>query len=377
METGSKGPRFALTRFLLDRFILGELVGPFFFGIMAFTVILVAGTLLFQIADLIIKQGVSLGVVIRLFLYSLPGVITLTIPMSCLLAALLGFGKLSANSEIVALKGAGVSFRRIVRPVVAVSVVIAVFAFITNETLVPLCKKAAQNVMRYEVLTAQVPLFKRQVFFKEHRHGQLERVIYVEEIHPQSGKMSGIIVQEFEDGRLKRIMLAPRGDWQGGNWWVDDGKVFEISEEGNVHLLFRFKRQVMRLTLDPSQVEKTAMNPNEMDLFELYELIKISQMQGSDTAELWTMLHLRISVPWASVILALVGAALGCRPQRSASGVSLGVAIIIVFIYYVIMSFAQSLGDAGSLPPAVAAWTPNVLFFIVGWFLAVRAERFA
>ena len=88
----------------LDRFVLGEIMGPFFFGIMAFTVILVAGSLLFKIADLVIQRGVSLGIVIRLFLYYLPRLVALTIPMSCLLGALLGFGKLSANSELVALK---------------------------------------------------------------------------------------------------------------------------------------------------------------------------------------------------------------------------------------------------------------------------------
>ena len=82
----------------LDRFIFQELIGPFFFGMMAFTIIMVAGGLLFRIADLVIKNGVSLGIVIRLFLYYLPTMVAMTIPMSCLLAALLGFNKLSANS---------------------------------------------------------------------------------------------------------------------------------------------------------------------------------------------------------------------------------------------------------------------------------------
>lgn len=75
----------------MDWFIFGELIGPFFFGLMAFTIIMVAGGLLFKIADLVIKNGVSLGIVIRLFLYYLPRMAATAIPMSCLLAALLGF----------------------------------------------------------------------------------------------------------------------------------------------------------------------------------------------------------------------------------------------------------------------------------------------
>ena len=76
----------------LDRFILNELKAPFFFGLVAFTIILVAGGLLFQMAELIIQQGVSIGIVIRLFIYYMPRLVVFTIPMSCLLAALLGFG---------------------------------------------------------------------------------------------------------------------------------------------------------------------------------------------------------------------------------------------------------------------------------------------
>ncbi|MFA7366497.1 MAG: LptF/LptG family permease, partial [Synergistaceae bacterium] len=85
---------------------------------MAFTIIMVAGGLLFRIADLIIKNGVSLGIVVRLFLYYLPKMAAAAIPMSCLLAALLGFNKLSANSELVALKSSGISFTRIIKPVI-------------------------------------------------------------------------------------------------------------------------------------------------------------------------------------------------------------------------------------------------------------------
>ncbi len=91
---------FSLKVRVLDRYILGELKSPFFFGLVAFTTILVAGGLLFQMADLIIQKGVSVGIVIRLFVYYMPRLVVFTIPMSCLLASLLGFGKLSANSEI-------------------------------------------------------------------------------------------------------------------------------------------------------------------------------------------------------------------------------------------------------------------------------------
>ena len=122
-------------RFILDRFVLGQMLAPFLFGIMSFTVILVAGNLLFRLADLVIQRGVPLWTVVRLFIYSLPGVVVLTIPMGCLLSALLGFGGMSANSELVALKASGISFGRIVRPAVAAAAAMSLLAFALNETI--------------------------------------------------------------------------------------------------------------------------------------------------------------------------------------------------------------------------------------------------
>jgi lipopolysaccharide export system permease protein len=87
------------------------------------------------------------------------------------------------------------------------------------------------------------------------------------------------------------------------------------------------------------------------------------------------LFNLRIAVPWASVVLVLVGASVGSRPQRSSSSIGLGLSVIIVFCYYVIMSFCKSLGEAGFIPGAVAAWIPNAAFLIIGSALIRRANK--
>ena len=360
---------------ILDRFILGQVLAPFLFGIMSFTVILVAGSLLFKIADLVIQRGVSLGVVTRLFLYSLPGVIMMTIPMSSLLATLLGFGSMSANSELVALKSSGLSFARIIRPVIIASLFISMATFVMNETLVPASQKAAANVLRYEVFKKSPPVMKQNVFLKEEKDGSLRRVIYIESVKPRSGEMKGIFVQEFEEGFIRRIISAAEGDWVDGEWWLSDGQVFDVPKTGEVNMLFSFKRQKLDFSMTPTDIGRDSKDPDEMNLSELYSAIKNLQKQGMDTGKLWMLFNLRIAVPWASVVLALVGAAVGSRPQRSASSVGLGLSVIIVFVYYVVMSFCQSLGEAGYIPGIVAAWIPNFVFLTVGLMLAKKANQ--
>jgi lipopolysaccharide export system permease protein len=345
------------------------------FGIMSFTVILVAGNLLFRLADLVIQRGVPFAVVMRLFLYSLPSVVAMTMPMSCLLASLLGFGGMSANSELVALKAAGVSFGRIVRPLAAAGVLVSVFTFVMNETIVPLSERAAANVLRYEVYRKVPPVFKENVFIREESEGSLRRVIYVREVLPRSGDMNDILVQEFDGGKIRRLVSAPSGRWENATWWLMNGQVFEVSGDESVSLLFSFDRQKLNLGMAPSDIGAGASKPEEMSLKELRLTIENSNKQGNDTGKLRMLLNLRIAVPWASVVLVLVGAAVGSRPQRSSSGMGLGLSVVIVFCYYVIMSFCKSLGEAGFMPAALAAWTPNAVFLAIGSLLIRRANR--
>ena len=263
----------------LDRFIFGELIGPFFFGLMAFTIIMVAGGLLFRIADLIIKNGVSLGIVVRLFLYYLPKMAATAIPMSCLLAALLGFNKLSANSELVALKSSGISFTRIIKPVIIMAFFVSIGAFFVNETLVPVSERAAANVMAYEVFKQSPPVFKEKVFLKEETGGALKRVIYVNRLDIKDGKMSDVIVQEFEKGQLSRLVSAEKGEWIDGSWWLEEGKVFEITKDNDVSLLFTFDKQALQLNLNPEEAARTARTPDEMTLNELFREISMMKQK--------------------------------------------------------------------------------------------------
>ena len=360
---------------ILDRYILNELAGSFFFGIMAFTIIFIAGDLLFQAANLIIEKGVSLMVVARLFVYRLPEVILLTVPMSSLLSTLLTFGRLSVNSEIVAIQAAGISFRRVLRPVLGISAVLAMLSLIGNETIVPFSNRASENLMKYEILQERPSVLKERVFLKDEQNGELKRVLYLGKLRPREGLMSDILVQEFDAGKLRRISTAVRGTWRSGEWWVEQGEVFEVADAGKVNLLFRFDRQRLLLNLSPEQLEKASRRPAEMSSIELLAHINILKAQGANLLPLWVLFHLKLSVPWSAMILAVLGASIGVRtPRRGGSGIGFGLCIIIVFAYYVVMSFSRALGETGNIPPLLAAWLPNVTFLLLGALFVRKAD---
>ncbi|NLB82774.1 MAG: YjgP/YjgQ family permease [Synergistaceae bacterium] len=359
---------------LLDRYILKELSSSFLFGVTAFTMVFVAGDLLFQAANLMIDKGISLAVVMRLFLYRLPEVVSLTLPMASLLSSLLTFSRLSTNSELVALKAAGIPFHRILRPVFFASILVGFAALISSETIVPFSNRAAENLMKYEILKEKPSMLKEKVFLREESGGVLNRVIYLNELRARDGSMKDVIIQEFDKGRLSRISLAEDGLWKDGEWWLEDGQVFEVTADGKVNPLFRFERQKLMLGLTPGQVEKASRQPAEMSSAELLAQIALLRKEGANLTPLEVMFHLRLALPWASVVLAILGASLGVRSGRSGPGIGFGLSVLIVFAYYVTMSFCRALGEAGYLLPLISAWIPNVTFLLVGGFFARRAN---
>lgn len=204
---------------------------------------------------------------------------------------------------------------------------VSIGAFVVNETLVPLSERAAANVMAYEVYKQSPPVFKEKVFLKEESGGSLKRVIYVNRLDIRDGKMKDIVVQEFEGGKLSRIVSAERGDWIEGSWWLEKGRVFEITKKNEVSLLFTFDKQALQLALNPEEAARSSRTPDEMTLNELFREIDMMRQKGLDVSKIVMLLNLRFSVPWACLVLAIVGAAVGSRPQRSSSGMGLGLSV--------------------------------------------------
>ena len=362
---------------LLDKLILGAAKGPFLFGILIFVLIFVAGDLLFQAARLIIERGIAFGVVVRLFFYRLPEVVVMTIPMSSLLATLLGMSTLNSGSELIALKSLGIPFTRILRPVLVASVLISIGALAFNETIVPFTSLAADKLMRYEILKNQAIAVQEKVFLREEENKKLKRILYIDKLDTVKGIMSGIMMHEFNDsGSLTSTLNAQRGIWQNSQWWIEDGRIYDIDSKGDINLLLRFERQRLAIKLSPEQLQRSTRKPSEMSARELWKYINQALTTGTDLSRLWVMFHLKLAVPWACVIMAILGAGFGAlRRGRSGGGVGFGISVIFVFAYYVVMSLCRALGEAGNIPAVVAGWGPNFIFLIIALFCAWRVDR--
>ena len=162
---------------LLDRYVLTELLYPFVFGIAAFSSIFIASTMLFRITKYVTQYGASLESVARLFVYSLPEVINYTFPMSMLLAALMALGKLSGSSEITAMKAGGVSYYRIVTPVLIVGFLVSMFSLVWAEKVVPAAKVECARIVDYEIKNSTKPTGETNHIVIKSFKGSTQRII--------------------------------------------------------------------------------------------------------------------------------------------------------------------------------------------------------
>lgn len=360
---------------ILDKYILRELAGPFIFGVAAFSSIFIGTDTLFRLARFITEQHAAIPTVIKLFFYSLPRIVVLTFPMSMLLASLMAFARLSSSSEIVAMKSGGLSFYRLALPVVITAFFVSIFAIVFMETVVPRANAAYANTVRVEIQKNTLPKSQDHVLIRDVQNGTLQRLIYARKFEPGAKIMYGVDVQEFDNGRLARIENAEQAVWDGDRWIMSNGIIYDLSSEGRLDRTMRFDKQVMASDKSPQEVSNEQKSPSEMTIKELKQQIAALSREYAPTGILEVELYQRLAVPMASLVFALIGTPLGLQPHRSGSSVGLGLSIIIIFIYYSIMTVSTALGQSATIPPWLGACFPDIAGIFFGAWLVYRASR--
>ncbi|WP_297570264.1 LptF/LptG family permease [uncultured Anaerovibrio sp.] len=359
---------------ILDWYIFREVFKTFIFGICAFSAVFIGSGTLFRIAQYITEYGASLSAIAKIFVLSLPGVIIWTFPMSMLLACLLTIGRLSSSSEITAMKSCGISFYRIATPAIVLGAIVSVFAIAFNEYVVPWSNEAYSNVLNYEIKGNLAPQSQEHIIIKEIKDGTIQRLIYARQYDADTNMMYGISMQAFEDGHLSHVENAEYAKWQDNQWTMYAGIIYDVSK-GETHHTMHFNSQVLPINESPNAIIREQKKPEELSMEELRAQIDIMKAQYVNTKKLETELYQRITVPMASLIFTLVAIPLGMQPNRNSSSRGFVISIIIIFIYYSLMTMAGAIAQSGAVDPMLAVWLPNIVGLIVGGWLMHRAAQ--
>lgn len=360
---------------ILDKYILKSFMGPFLFGVFAFTTIFVGTGTLFRIAQYITEYGASVWSVTKIFFLALPSIVVLTFPMSTLLGTLMTFGKLSGNSEIIVMRAGGQKFLRLALPVYILAFFIAIGTTMFNEYVVPKANYEYQRILREEIKREALPKNQYNLVLKQVEKGEMRALLYAKQYDSEKKELSRITIQEFEKGEVVRVENAENATWDGQQWVMHTGTIFDIAENEGVKRTMKFVDQKMPLLLAPAEVAKRKLDDEEMTVRELRAEIAAYKASGANTASLEMELYKRFTIPFASFLFALIGACLGLQPQRSSSSRGFGISVLIIFIYYGVMTFTQALGNGGALPPIIAACIPDALALVMGIYYNWKASN--
>ncbi|MCK4649214.1 LptF/LptG family permease, partial [bacterium] len=289
------------------------------------------------------------------------------------LAGLWSLGNLSKNHELIAMKAGGISFRRILVPMLGLALVISLLTLILNESIIP---PLNMKVKRFEQQRMdERPEYERRdnVAFYSPNHQYL---IYMRTFDGEKSQMRHIqILARRPDGSLARRTDAQKGLYSNGGWYFIEGIEREFDARGeNILKEESFKKKYLPLDVKPSDFSREMQKPEELNFIQLAKYIAQSRRGGYDVRRYLVDLHLKIASPFACVIILLVGAPLAIFSPRSGRLVSFGIATFIGFLYWGGMSVGRSLGRAGILTPLLAAWVANVLFIGLGLYLLRRAR---
>jgi lipopolysaccharide export system permease protein len=355
---------------IVDRYIFSQLLGPYCFGFFMFVTVIAIDPLIYSLQN-IVNDGVSPYAILRWFLNRLPQDMIFTFPMSMLLTTLLVFGRMSKDSETIALKAGGLNFFRLLVPVLVFAIMITAFSFYFNEKVVPHSNKRANEIRRKEILKLVEPEATENTLMK----GSDGSHVYARKVYEARGTMESILLEYYEHGVLTRRVSATLGKWNGTCWdlegVVDQKYVGGVMTSSQAIPVL----QVAGLRETPKDFARQTKKANEMSYKELKERIDMfERTRFDDTTEMRVELAVKTSLPFATIFFALIGASFGLTSYRSGAFIGFGVSIVIIFVYYTIMSISVALGKAGTLPPMLAAWLQNIVFAGGGFFLVARVN---
>ena len=347
---------------LLDRQVWIELSEPFFFGVAAFTSIFFAGSQLQKLTNYMLK-GLSLLTATELVILVLPGIIVLTLPMATLLAILQGFGRLSSDSEIVALYSSGVSLRRIAVPVIILGLLVSIASFVLNEAVVP----AANRL--YDGLVADVlkePLKSKQALSFVETDGEVTtQVLVFGGINVRDGIMRDVAVTQYRKNKpfvMFTAKKAVRDEKSDNKWTLHDGWLKYLQPQMKADIKFSdLETQEIKIHRPAEEIALEGLEPENMSAGQLTSLIRAKKPIGADTSRLEVGLYNKFSLQLASLVFAMIGLPLGIRPHRSGSGYGMGLSVVVILAYWLVWHYMTALANQGSLPPMVGAFTADIL----------------
>jgi lipopolysaccharide export system permease protein len=371
---------------LLDRWLLGELLGPLLFAVAAFTVVSLSVGVMFELVRQIVESGLPVGIAVQVLLQRLPSFLVISFPMATLMASLLAYSRLSANSELTALRSVGVTATRMIVPALIVALLMSGLTFIFNDVLVPRANRSAETTLARALGKAIATEKGTNIVYS--RFGRLQetdgssnkglaQLFYARQF--RDGVMNGVTVLDFTRAGFTQMLVADRAVWneRQAKWQFFDGQILTLTPSGSTTSA-DFDQYLYPLSAAPIRIAQLPKDANNMTVLEALRAKELLQQAGDikEARRLQVRIQEKFTLPMACLVFGLIGASLGAKPNnRTSRSQGFGISVVLILVYYVLSFSFSSLGVKGTLPPLLAAWSPVLISLAGGGFLLRQASR--
>jgi lipopolysaccharide export system permease protein len=358
---------------ILDRYIAREVLGPFALGVLLLTFALVTGRLL-KLTEMVVNHGVRLGEVANLIGLIMPTFLELTFPMAVLLGVLMGFGRMSGDRELIAARACGVSLYRLAVPVLGVAVAVYLLSSWLAFVVRPWANLRLHEQL-YELTRTRSTAGLKEKVFSRNLAGL---VIYVDRIAASDESLHGVLISDARDPAQQNTIIARSGIivpdkvHKAITLRLFNGSIFGHEAENDTSHVTSFR--IYDLNVRPEEEFGLGeREPEEMRIGELRSAIVEARASGKPDYEAETELASKYTLPFTTLLFALLGIPLGLKPARGGQSERFGVAIALFFLYYSLMRAGEALAQRGHVNAFVAMSLPDAVFAILAIWLFVRS----
>lgn len=359
---------------ILRNYFLKEFIGPLFLALAILTFVMLMGNLV-KIVDLVIRKGVDILSVSKLFLFLMPYLLTYTLPIAALIAVFLALGRLSSDNEIIAIKASGINLFTLILPLLILGLILSLVLVIFNDRVIPYAHYATRKTLVEVGIKNPTACLEPGVFINSFQ----KYILFIYRI--DGNKLTNLRIYEPQgQGKPTRTIVARKGEFIAIpeknmiKLKLIDGTSDEPDPENpNNFYKLNFKTYFMSLNLadvkDEGQLEK---KPKDMTIQELEDEIGQLKKDGIDPTPLITEINKKISLAFSCFVFILLGCPLAIITRRREKSINFGIAFFIVGIYYLLLMGSEALSLGGYLDPKIAMWLPNIILGGIGVILTFR-----
>jgi LPS export ABC transporter permease LptF len=360
---------------ILRSYFLKEFIGPLFMALGVLTFVMLLGNLI-KLTDLVINKGVDIMSVSKLFLYMVPYLLTYTLPISSLAAVLLALGRLSSDNEIIAIKASGVNLFTLIMPLLIVGLILSLLLVIFNDRVIPYAHFASRKTLMEVGVKNPTAALEPGVFINSFQ----KYILFIYQIDQKKNRMNNVRIYEPQEDRPTRTIVAKRGEFIAipeknlVKLKLMDGTSDEPDPNNPANFYkLNFKTYFMTLNLaQAGQRKEIRKKPKDMTIAELEtEIVKLKK-GGIDPTPLVTEINEKLALAFSCLAFILLGSSMAIITRRREKAVNIGIAFVIVGIYYLLLLGSEAIALQGFINPAIAMWIPNMLLGIIGIIMTYK-----